>query len=145
MVSRTLRRAHRTSVRWIVITLALVLSFAAASCAFPEEGFDGTLEGTYYLNGIDRDGVEYSGTLVITATDDAAVYAMQWILTGAIQTGTGIVSGDDLAIEWDAVEGFDDASFGTGSYSISAEGELRGERTVAGQEGTATEEAFPVK
>ena len=145
MAITPLRRNHRNPVRWIAITLALVLTFAAASSAFPEEGFDGTLEGTYYINGVDRDGVEYSGTLVITTTDDAAVYAMQWILTGAIQTGTGVVTGNDLVIEWKAVEGFDTASFGAGRYAISAEGELNGERTVAGQEGTATEEAFPVK
>nr|MDJ0954519.1 hypothetical protein [Acidimicrobiia bacterium] len=113
--------------------------------AFPEEAFDGTLEGSYYLNGVDRDGVEYSGTLVITTTDDPSVYDMQWIVTGSIQTGTGVVSGSEMTIEWDAVEGFDAASYGAGRYSISPDGELTGERTVAGQEGTATEEAFPIK
>lgn len=127
------------------ITLALVLTFSIASCAFPEEGSDGSLDGTYYLNGEDRDGVEYSGTLVIGVTDDPGVYEMQWIVTGSIQTGNGTVDGDSLIIEWNAMEGFDTASHGTGRYDISPEGELSGERTVAGQQGVATEEAFPVR
>jgi hypothetical protein len=127
------------------ITLALLLVLAFASCAFPEEGSDGSLDGSYYLNGVDRDGVEYSGTLVIDMTDDPDVYQLQWIVTGSIQTGTGTVDGESLMIEWNAMEGFDAASHGTGRYDISPEGDLSGERTVAGQEGVATEEAFPIK
>jgi len=131
--------------RWVTFTLALVVSLLVASCVFPEEGFDGTLEGTYFLNGIDRDETEYSGTLVLTSTEDPNVYEMQWIITGSIQTGTGTVTGSDLLIEWAAVEGFDTASRGSGVYLISDNGDMSGERTVEGQPGVATEEAFAIK
>jgi hypothetical protein len=143
MVQNTTQRSYLH--RWGVITIALLVSLAVTSCAFPEEAFDGTLDGTYYINGIDRDSTEYSGTVVITATDDPNVYEMQWIITGSIQTGTGTVNGDELLIEWNAMEGFDTASQGTGTYTISPDGELTGERSVAGQPGTATEEVFPLK
>jgi len=129
----------------MTFTLALALSLLVGSCVFPEEGFDGTLEGTYFLNGVDRDETEYSGTLILTSTEDPNVYEMQWIITGSIQTGTGTVEGADLLIEWAAVEGFDTASHGSGIYSIADNGDMSGERTVAGQPGTATEDAFAIK
>ena len=138
--------AHRRSrIPWAAITLATLLAFTTAGCAFPEEGYDGDLEGTYYLNGIDRDGTEYSGTLTITATEDPDVYDMQWIVTGSIQTGIGTVTAGEISIEWTAMEGFDEASRGSGQYTISSDGGLAGERTVSGQTGVAEEEAFPVK
>lgn len=136
---------RRTSLQWGAITLAILLSLAIAGCAFPEEGYDGDLNGTYFLNGVDRDGTEYSGTLTITETTDPDVYDMQWIVTGSIQTGTGTIDGTELTIEWHAMEGFDTASHGSGRYTVSVDGDLNGERTVAGQPGVATEEAFPVK
>jgi len=129
----------------MTFTLALALSLLVGSCVFPEEGFDGTLEGTYFRNGVDRDETEYSGTLILTSTEDPNVYEMQWIITGSIQTGTGTVEGADLLIEWAAVEGFDTASHGSGIYSIADNGDMSGERTVAGQPGTATEDAFAIK
>ena len=39
----------------------------------------------------------------------------------------------------------DAGSYGTAEYEILDNGELRGERTVTGQEGVGTEEAFPVR
>ncbi len=130
---------------WATLTLALLVAVATTGCAFPEEGFDGQLEGTYYVNGFDHQGTEYGGQLTITTTAEPDVYDMQWIITGSIQTGTGTVDGDQLLVEWDALEGFDTSSRGSAVYDISAEGELRGDRTVAGQEGVGTEEAFPVR
>lgn len=130
---------------WAIVTLALLLTFAVAACAFPEESFDGSLEGTYYLNGFDQQGTEYGGSLAITPTADPNVYDMQWIITGAIQTGTGTVSGTQLLVEWQALEGFDAASRGTAVYDISTDGELTGERRVDGEDGVGTEEAFPIR
>ncbi len=134
---------HRTS--WATITLALVLIFVTTACAFPEETFDGSLDGEYYVNGFDHQGTEYGGSLIVIATDTADVYEMEWIITGAIQTGIGTVSGDQLAVEWEALEGFDTSSHGTALYTITTDGELIGERSVSGQEGVGSEEAFPVK
>ena len=137
---RSLARSLRAT-----ITLALIVMLAAAACAFPEEGFDGDLQGDYYINGVDQKGNEYGGSLTITATDQVGVYQMQWIITGSIQSGVGTVSGDQLIVEWGALQGFDTSSQGTATYRISPDGELTGERTVAGEDGTGTEEAFPVR
>jgi hypothetical protein len=111
---------------------------------FPEESFDGSLEGDYYINGVDPQGVEYSGLLTIRVSDRPDTYDMQWIVTGSVQRGTGRVQGYRLTADWDAIEGYDTASYGTASYEITEAGELIGERTVAGQAVTGTEEAFPI-
>lgn len=135
------RRRHL----WAIVTLALVVTFAAGACAFPEQAFDGSLDGTYYLNGFDQEGTEYGGSLTVTSTPDPDVYEMQWIITGAIQIGTGTVSGTQLLVEWESLEGFDSSTRGTAVYEISSDGELNGERRVDGREGFGTEEAFPIR
>lgn len=145
MVLRT--QSHRLSGRWFkrVLTIALVVAFAISACAFPEEAFDGTLEGTYYVNGFDQQDVEYSGHLTITTTDDPSIYELQWIITGSVQAGTGRVEEDKLLVDWNALEGYDTSSQGTAVYEITANGELHGERLVTGQEGVGTEEALPIR
>ena len=129
----------------VATTLALILGLLVSACAIPEEAFDGSLEGDYYINGGDPEGVEYSGLLTITVSERPDTYEMQWIVTGSVQRGFGRVEGSRLIADWDAIEGYDTASFGTASYEITSEGELIGERTVSGQEGAGTEEAFPVR
>lgn len=129
----------------VATTIALIVALLVAACAIPEEGFDGSLEGDYYINGVDPQGVEYSGLLTITQAVDADTYELQWIVTGSVQQGIGRVRGSRLTASWDAIEGYDTASYGTASYQITAEGELVGERTVSGQGGTGTEEAFPIR
>lgn len=129
----------------LMLTLALLLSSAISGCAFPEEAFDGDLEGSYYVNGFDHQDVEYSGLLTITTTAAPNEYAMQWIITGSVQEGTGTVDGNRLVVEWDALEGYDSASRGTAIYEINADGELNGARMVEGLDGVGTEEAFPIR
>lgn len=129
----------------VATTIALILALLVGGCAIPEEGFDGSLEGDYYINGVDPQGVEYSGLLSITPTDLPNTYDMQWIITGSVQRGSGRVEGSRLTAEWDAIEGFDTASFGTATYTITSAGELIGERTVSGEAAAGTEEAFPVR
>ncbi|MDX2468470.1 MAG: hypothetical protein QNL12_14220 [Acidimicrobiia bacterium] len=127
----------------VFVTIALLLAIVTAGCAFPEEAFDGSLEGTYYVNGFDPQGVEYGGHLTITTTADPTTYEMQWIVTGSVQQGIGVVDGGQLLVEWDAIEGFD--TQGTAIYEIGEEGELNGERIVAGEEGAGSEEAIPIR
>ena len=138
------RQSHRPSWGALALTIALISLFVAA-CAFPEESFDGSLEGDYYINGFDQQGTEYSGLLTISVTPDPSTYELQWIITGSLQQGTGRLEGNQLLVEWDAVEGFDTTSYGTARYEINENGELRGTRTVAGQDGEGTEEAFPIR
>ena len=84
--------------------LLLTLSGASA-CAFPgdsirdEEG----IIGTYTVNGVDPVGIEYSGTVTIVETDVADEYAVEWIVTGTIQQGTGRLDGDRFEVEWVSV------------------------------------------
>lgn len=127
----------------LTITLALLLALLAGSCAFPEEGFDGDLEGDYYINGFDQEGIEYGGSLTIVATENPDVFDMQWIITGSIQTGTGTVAANELIVEWQTLEGY--GSRGSATYTIRANGQLVGERTVTGEDGIGTEEAFPIR
>lgn len=139
------RQPRRNHSLRVSLTLALIVATTFSGCAFPEQGFDGSLTGTYYLNGVDPEGTEYGGTLEIMATDQPDVYEMQWIITGSIQTGIGTVSGNELDVEWEVMEGYNSSSHGTAHYEISSEGELNGDRTVVGEEGSGTEEAFPIK
>lgn len=135
--------ANHRSHRSLTITLALLIALLVGSCAFPEEGFDGDLEGNYYINGFDQEGTEYGGRLTIVATDDPDAYDMQWIITGSIQTGTGTVSGDLLNVEWQTIEGY--GSQGSATYTIGTDGQLIGERKVAGEDGIGTEEVIPIR
>ena len=132
--------------------LAAALLVLVTACAFPQQGTDSTenIEGTYYVNGIDGRGIEYGGRLEITPGDEPDRYAMQWIITGSVQVGTGIRDGDQLEAEWSTVEGLvnqggTDRSQGTASYTIASDGTLNGTRTIDGQDETGTEEAFPVQ
>ncbi len=141
------RQSHRPpkSRSRAIVTIALLVAIVTAGCAFPEEAFDGSVEGTYYINGFDQQGVEYGGHLTITPTDEPDTYQMQWIITGGIQEGTGTVAGTQLMVKWEAIEGYDAASHGTAVYDISETGELNGERMVEGEEGFGTEEALPIR
>lgn len=145
MVREQLPQQSRRRKPPVLVTIALLLSIAISSCAFPEEGFDGDLEGDYLVNGTDPRGTEYSGRLIVVATDDPDTYELQWIITGAVQEGTGVVSGDELLVEWEAIESFEGRSSGTATYLISSDGTLTGEREVGNEEGIGTEEAFPIR
>ena len=85
-------RGLRGSRVLVFKTIALLLPLLIGACAIPEESFDGSLEGDYYVNGTDPEGVEYSGLLTITPTPDPNQYSMQWIITGSVQEGNGKVA-----------------------------------------------------
>ncbi len=144
-----LNALNRTS-RLALLAAALLVLIAA--CAFPQQGANptGDITGTYYVNGIDSREIEYGGRLEITPGDEPNSYAMQWIITGSVQIGTGVRDGDVLEAEWSTVEGLVtqegvDRSFGTATYAIASDGTLNGIRRTAGQSETGEEEAFPVQ
>ncbi len=124
---------------------ALVLALAVVGCSVPgSEVVDGEgITGTYTVNGTDAVGIEYSGTVVIEATDESDVYAIQWIITGSIQEGTGRLRGDRLEVDWRSVtEPRDGGSAGTAVYTVQSDGDLVGTRTIDGVDGVGTEEIF---
>jgi hypothetical protein len=102
------------------------------------------LSGEYVVNGVDPQGTEYGGSLIIQPGPTAGEYDLQWIVVGSIQEGTGKVRGNQLLVEWRAVEGTTEAR-GTATLTITVNGELYGTRRVDGLEAEGTEAAFPNK
>ncbi len=132
------------SKRRIAISLVVLSILTLSACVFPQQepAEPGRLDGTYYVNGVDPEGKDYSGQLIITPTDRPNRYEMSWIITGAIQSGTGRLQGTTLEAEWSSIEGQPEAA-GTATYQWQDDGSLIGERVVQGL-GVATEEALPV-
>ncbi len=131
-----------------VVILVALSGGGLALCGLPgdslDEGSDGSgIAGTYVVNGVDPAGVEYSGTVTITPDGDR--FAVQWLVTGAIQQGTGSIVGDHFVVDWTSSQpGRDgDVSSGTADYVIADDGTLTGERFIDGVAEAGTEEIFP--
>jgi hypothetical protein len=133
-----------TATRFCAVLAAGALLLVG--CAFPQQGTDTPDEigGTYYVNGTDSRGTEYGGQLIITHADTANEFAMQWIITGSVQTGTGIWNGTTLDATWSTVEGLEPTT-GTAVYTLENDGILLGERRMDGLSGIGYEEALPVR
>ncbi len=141
--------ASRDLLRRAAVPAVLLFSLTAggvAMCGLPGDTLEDDREGilgTYVVNGADPSEVEYSGTVTIAEGDAPGEYAVQWIITGAIQEGTGVLDGDVFLVEWRTVSGGRGESGGTGEYTVGTDGVLRGTRTVAGVDDIGTEEIFP--
>jgi hypothetical protein len=134
----------------LLVSLALAVGACTARGQRSALGADAdpaavpSLTGDYAVNGVDPRGTEYGGTLSLQPGASATEYEMQWIIVGSIQQGTGTVSGNQLLVEWQALEGTTEAR-GTATYTITVNGELYGTRQVEGMEAEGTETAFPNK
>lgn len=131
-----------------VVILVALSGGGLALCGLPgdslDEGTDGSgIAGTYVVNGVDPVGVEYSGT--VTITPDGEQFAVQWLVTGGIQQGSGSIVGDRFVVDWTSSQpGRDgEVSTGTADYVIAADGSLSGERFIDGVSESGTEEIFP--
>jgi hypothetical protein len=133
----------------LIVFVALVL----ASCsggrgriagADASPGAVPDLAGDYVLNGVDPEGNEYGGVLTILPGAEAGQYNLQWVVTGSIQEGTGILNGNRLRLEWRSSPNDSTRRIrGRGAYTITTRRELYGTRSVDGAEGEAAENAFP--
>jgi hypothetical protein len=101
------------------------------------------LAGTYVVNGTDPAGTEYSGTVTIAEGDEPGRFTVQWIVTGSIQEGVGVLEGDRFVVDWSTTSSGRGESRGTADYTLGDDGVLRGTRTVDGSDETGTEEIFP--
>ncbi|NNC74749.1 MAG: hypothetical protein HKN93_04480, partial [Acidimicrobiia bacterium] len=104
-------------MRPFAATIAII---AIAGCSFPGATIeDGPgLIGTYVVNGVDPGGIDYSGTVVINAAaDDPNRVTIEWIVTGAVQTGEGVITGDSLDVEWRTLSGSQADATGTATYT----------------------------
>ena len=102
-----------------------------------------SLIGSYALNATDGTGEQYGGTLSIFAGDAPNEYKMQWLVSGDIQEGTGVLEGNQLTFTWHSVAGTGQDLSGHGSYTVTVNGELYGPRYVDGVEAPGQEAAYP--
>ncbi len=136
-----------TRLLWVVggIAFLVFLYFTALPGGLPADTDDGPgIAGTYVVNGVDGNGIEYSGTAVIVALDADRTYDVEWIVTSGIHRGTGTVVGDEFSADWTVTAGAGaEAVTGRSVYTIGADGHLVGVRHVDGVDEPATEELFP--
>ena len=99
--------------------------------------------GSFALNATDGSGEEYGGTLSIFAGDAPNEYKMQWLVSGDIQEGIGILEGNQLTFTWNSVAGTDQDLSGHGAYTVTVNGELYGVRYIDGVEEPGQEAAYP--
>lgn len=137
--------------RLYIICLLLALTLTAC---FPRRtpaplGADAPIDnvpvivGEYALNAADATGERYGGSLFVTAGRQANEYNLQWLVSGDIQEGIGTLEGNLLTFTWQSIEGTDQYLSGYGSYTVTVNGELYGERYVDGVEEPGTESAYP--
>ncbi|MFW2334434.1 hypothetical protein [Ilumatobacter sp.] len=128
-----------------VVILVALSAGGLAMCGLPGDSLeDGAgIAGTYVVNGVDPNDVEYSGTVTITPAATVDEYDVQWIVTGTIQSGVGVLTGDRLTVEWETVTSARGISSGTAEYVVGDDGVLRGTRSVDGVDEPGTEEIFP--
>ncbi len=92
----------------------------------------GSIEGAYYVLGVNTTGAAYRGKAEITKEGD--LFKIAWdINNGQIYSGTGPLEGDTLTIDW--------GSEAPAIYKVGADGSLKG--TWA--EGKASEDLTPVR
>lgn len=99
--------------------------------------------GEYALNATDPTGEEYGGSLFITAGSQPNEYNLQWLVSGGIQEGKGVLEGNQLIFTWNSLAGTDQFISGAGTYTITVNGELYGSRSIDGVETPAIESAYP--
>lgn len=100
------------------------------------------IAGTYTVNGVDHTGAEYSGTVVIVETDPGRSYDVEWIITGAIQRGTGTLLAEAFTVDWTSTSSAVEAS-GQTIFILRADGSLEGAVTVDGVDGRGVETLVP--
>jgi hypothetical protein len=134
-------------VRRFAVPVVILVALSAgglAMCGLPGDSLDDGegIVGTYVVNGVDPGGIEYSGTVTISEADGR--YVVQWLVTGSIQSGIGVLSGDRLAVTWETVtDARGSTSAGTAEYVVGDDGVLVGKRFVDGFADAGTEEIFP--
>lgn len=102
-----------------------------------------TLAASYTVNGVDPQGTEYSGNLQMRRGDAPGTYALQWIITGSVQEGFGLLQGNQLLVRWRTSDGIGLGVTGVTTYTITTEGELYGPRAIDGVKKLGEEKAFP--
>lgn len=101
--------------------------------------------GEYALNGFDPSGEEYGGRLSITAAENLNEYKLNWLVTGGVHEGIGMLEGNQLNVIWHSVSGAVENISGVANYTVTVNGELYGTRSINGVENEGVETAYPNK
>lgn len=135
-------------IRIVILLLAISLSACARNKPGPL-GADAPADnvpnivGSYAINAFDPTGTEYGGTLTITQGSQPNEYKMQWLVSGGIHEGTGLLEGNQLTATWHSFSETDDPLSGIASYTVTVNGELYGTRSIDGMDTAGTETAYP--
>lgn len=137
----------KLSLLLVLISLTLTACFprrtpAPLSADAPVDNVPNII-GEYALNAEDATRERYGGSLFITAGSQPNEYNLQWLVSGDIQEGTGILEGNQLTFIWQSIEGTDQYLSGYGMYTVTINGELYGERYVEGVAEPGIESAYP--
>ena len=137
------------------ITIILLLAITLTACVpnrtpttlAPDAPTDNVpnIIGSYALNANDPTGEQYGGTLTIFAGDTPNTYKLEWLISGDIQEGTGALAGNQLTYTWHSVSGTDQNVSGTGTFTVTINSELHGDRFINGVTTPGTEAAYPNK
>lgn len=57
------------------------------------------ISGTYQVDGMNADGSRYSGSVTVDVRPDAGV-SVQWSIGTSVYSGTGLIEGRVLAVDW---------------------------------------------
>lgn len=132
--------------------LFFLLAFTLAACGrkppaalgadAPVDNVPGIV-GEYALNANDPTGEQYGGSLFVTEGSQPNEYSLQWLVSGDIQEGVGTLDGNLLTFTWHSVSGTDQSLSGMGTYKVTVNGELYGERYIDGVDEPGIESAYP--
>jgi hypothetical protein len=132
-------RLPSVPVRWTIGVVGFIVLLAWSTAPNPISSRDAAdpFVGRWLVNGEDVFGKEYSGSLDIRT--DGSAYRLEWIVTGAIVSGTGERDGASLDAEWVRDDGVRSAT-GTARYRIEDD-MLVGTVVTDGMEGAGSEVA----
>lgn len=125
------------------VGLVFVLTMVGACFPTAELSQDGVY-GSYVVNGVDPVGTEYTGRVTISRGADLNDIVMEWVITGAIIRGEGVVDGTTIEVEWETVNSpGGEISSGTATYQVLDDGRLTGTVTVTGFDQVGSETIYP--
>ena len=135
------------TIRFLVLILLLLTACSKPAALGADAPADAVpdIVGDFGVNGVSSNGTEYAGTLTIQPGSAVGQYKLQWIITGGIHEGIGVLDGNVLNFEWSSLSSVAGQSSGAGVYTVTVNGELYGSRTTDGEQGSAAETCYPNK
>lgn len=118
----------------VVVGVAVLAWFTSPNPALQDADAD-PFTGRWLINGEDPFGTEYSGSLTIGAVGGS--YRLDWIISGALLSGSGRISGDRLEADWSGTVAGDLVE-GTATYRVTGAA-IEGTTRIFGVDGHGAE------